>query len=116
MSSDVAIIPNKDNVTRKRTDGNIYNKARVCKWCGSEFIARYKNSQYCNDTCRYEAKKEHDRLRQRKRYMLYKDLLKSDNLAKNLGSGWLSVHKQSDDNLELKAVQNEFKRLGLKHY
>lgn len=88
-------------------------KLKECKWCGNEFIKKHNRQMYCNEYCSNEAEKENRRIRDRKYYHRYKNVMHEEKRC-GLGSGLLSMHRHENDIRELIAVQKEMRRMGLR--
>lgn len=87
-------------------------KLNQCKWCGSEFIKEHNRQVYCSEYCSKEAEKENRRIRDRKYYHKYKNVMNEEQKW-GLGSGFLGMHREIDTILEYNNIQKEKKRLGL---
>jgi len=84
-----------------------------CKWCGEEFEKKHNRQMYCNEYCSKEAERENTRKRRIKHYYRYKNIMHEEQKY-GLGSGFLSIHRYTDESKEFTAIQNEMKRLKIK--
>lgn len=85
----------------------------ICKWCGKPFNKKYPNHRYCCDDCSKYAELESTNNRVYKHRKNFK-IVQSMDKRFGLGSGGLSAHRQENFENELKYVQNEKRRLGVK--
>lgn len=84
-----------------------------CKWCGSEYEKKHNRQMYCNEYCSKEGKKENGRIRFRKYYHKYKNVMTEEERC-GLGSGYLSEHRHESFDIELIAIEKEIKKLKIK--
>ena len=84
----------------------------ICEFCKNHFTKKHNAEKYCSDYCRKEARKEQNRFNSFTFYHRHKHE-KSEDEKFGLGSGWLSEHKNPDEEKEMKSVRNERKRLGI---
>ena len=102
---------------------------KKCERCGRLFKLDYPNQRYCGDYCKVQARKDKVRLRVqrhrangnkedkeqvRKRVENYREHWGFNNKNEQLGSGKLSPKRNSDYTIELKLIQWEKRRLGIK--
>lgn len=84
-----------------------------CKYCGKRFYKTANKTAYCSDRCRSLALKEQKAKYQRKRRKMIREGVIVSNESEYVGTGFLSQHKQDDDEKERKAIKKELKRWGL---
>lgn len=105
-------------------------KFKKCERCGRLFKLDYPNQRYCRDYCRVQARKDKIRLRvqkhrkakdieelrekNRKHINSYREHWGFNNKNELLGSGRLSPKANPDFKVELKLIQWEKRRLGIK--
>lgn len=92
-------------------------KAGICEWCGKSFTKNHNREMYCCDTCRREARHEHERERSRRYYKRWKiTIRKRCPHGAKLGTGSLSANRNHDMDREGELVKNEIKRLHITIY
>ena len=85
-----------------------------CKYCGKPFFKTANKTCYCSDRCRSLALKEQKAKYQRKRRKRIRNGEIASNESKYVGTGFLSHHKQEDDDKEHQAIRKEMKRLRIR--
>lgn len=81
-----------------------------CAWCGEEFTTQDSKIKYCSDECRHYARLDQVCRNKREFYRKY-DSRKMRYIG--VGSGWLGAHMHTSIEKEIKAIENEKRRLRI---
>ena len=85
----------------------------TCKYCGKKFYKTANKTCYCSDRCRRLAIREQKARYQRERRKRIRNGELVSNENKYVGTGFLSHHRQDDDEAEYEAILKEMKRLKI---
>ena len=86
--------------------------SKKCKWCGEEFVKKHNRQVYCCNDCSKYARQEKNRGYFRKYYHKYKEVLPNKEKY-GLGTGNLSMHRNTNFNQEILVIQREMKKLKI---
>lgn len=111
----VDYIPEDPSKVFEEIVDTIFTELPTCKWCGRLFTKTASNKKYCSKKCKDYAKEEQNRENFRNYYNRYKDTM-SESKKGALGSKGANLHGRANTNpeVELKLINNEKRRLGLK--
>lgn len=87
-----------------------------CKWCGKEFDKKHNRQMYCNEYCSKESRKEKVKKARLKYYNKYNKKEKIQTYSQykqELGTGSLSMHRNSNYEIEQVLVKREKQRLKI---